>query len=202
MAELNDKSNITIGLPKPGGAIFWAPAGTAIPADAEEALDAAFVNLGYVTEDGLTATTTEEGDDIQGWGPEPVMRTQTLYQRTFTFNLLETSRLDALRFRYGDANVTENMDGSIKVNDNGAQAPRGVFVVDTLQNNGSDTPRIHRQVVGDAQLTDRSGDQVYNNADPVNIPSVLTAYKFTADGITSEGGDYVVEYWTVVDTES
>lgn len=198
----NDKSNITIGLPKPGGAIFWAPSGTDLPLDADEALDEAFVNLGYVSEDGLTATTTEEGDDIQAWGPEPVMRSQTSYTRTFTFNLLETSRESALKFRYGDDNVTVNMDGSIKVTDNGKQNPRGVFVVDTLQNNGSDSPRIHRQVVGDAQLSDRSGDQVYNNSDPVNIPSVLTAYKFIEDGVTSTDGDYVVEYWSAPIAES
>lgn len=192
----NDKTNITIGLPKPGGAIFWAPSGTTLPEDADEALDGAFINLGYVTEDGLTATTAEEGDDIQAWGPEPVMRSQTSYTRTFTFNLLETSRESALKFRYGDENVTVNMDGSIKVNDNGKPTPRGVFVVDTIQNNGSDSPRIHRQIAGDAQLSDRSGDQVYNNSDPVNIPAVLTAYKFTEDGVTSENGDYVVEYWS------
>lgn len=198
----NDKTNITIGLPKPGGAIFWAPAGTALPEDADATLDPAFVNLGYVSEDGLTSTVAEEGDEIRGWGPEPVMRSQTAYDRTFVFNLLETSRESALRFRYGDANVTVNEDGSIKVNDNGAQAVRGVFIVDTLQNNGSDTPRIHRQIAGDAMLVDRSGDQVYNNADPVNIPSTLMAYKFESEGITSEGGDYVVEYWSLVDTES
>lgn len=192
----NEKSNITIGLPKPGGAIFWAPSGTPLPADADEALDAAFVNLGYVSEDGLTATTAEEGDDIQAWGPEPVMRSQTSYVRTFVFNLLETARESALKFRYGEDNVTVNMDGSIKVTDNGKPSPRGVFVVDTLQNNGSENPRIHRQVAGDAQLSDRSGDQVYNNSDPVNIPSVLTAYRFEEEGVTSDEGDYVVEYWS------
>lgn len=200
--EPNDKSNITIGLPKPSGAIFWAPAGTPVPTSADVALNEAFVNLGYVTEDGLTGTTAEEGDDIQAWGPEPVMRTQTSYTRTFNFNLLETSRESALKFRYGESNVTVGLDGSIKVNDDGTPAPRGVFVVDTLQNNGSDTPRIHRQVAGDAQLSDRSGDQVYNNADPVNIPCVLTAYKYVYPEITKPGGDYVTEFWSTVESES
>jgi hypothetical protein len=197
----NDKTNITIGLPKPGGAIFWAPAGTPVPTDADEALNGAFVNLGFVTEDGLTASTEEEGDTITAWGPEDVMQSQTRYSRTFTFNLLETSRESALKFRYGDENVTVGLDGSIKVNDTGVQAPRGVFVVDTLQNNGSDSPRIHRQVAGDAQLTDRSGDQVYNNSDPVNIPSVLRAFKYTQAGVTATNGDYVTEYWSTA-TES
>lgn len=193
---MNDKDNITIGLPKPGGALFWAPAGTAIPVDADAPLPAAFVNLGYVTADGLTGTTAEEGDDIVAWGPETVGRSQTSYSRTFTFGLLESSRESALAFRYGAENVTIEADGSIKVNDNGKPLPRGVFVCDSLQNNGGDSPRIHRQVAGDAQLTDRSGDQVYNNSDAVNIPAVLNAYKYTAAGVTSEGGDYVTEFWS------
>lgn len=197
----NEKSNITIGLPKPGGAIFWAPAGTALPTSADAQLHKDFVNLGYVSEDGLTASTTEEGDDIKAWGPELVMRAQTGYGRTFSFNLLETSRESALKFRYGAENVTMNLDGSIKVNDTGEPAPRGIFVVDTLQNNG-DGARIHRQVAGDAQFTDRSGDQTYNNSDPVSIPAVLTAYKFKANGITSSKGDYVVEYWSAPIEES
>lgn len=190
----NDKSNITIGLPKPGGALFWAPAGTALPADADAALPSEYINLGYVTEDGLTASTSEDGDDLKAWGPEVVGRSQTGYGRTFTFNLLETSRMAALQFRYGVENVTLNVDGSIKINDTGKPLPRGVFVCDTLQNNGSDSPRIRRQVAGDAQLTDRSGDQVFNNSDPVNIPAVLTAFKFTETGVTSTDGDYVTEY--------
>ena len=55
----NDKSNITIGLPKSNGAVFWAPAGTTLPTNASDALDGAFVNLGYISEDGVTRSTEE-----------------------------------------------------------------------------------------------------------------------------------------------
>lgn len=57
----NDKSNIAIGLPNPKGALYWAPLGTTLPTDATTPLASEFVNLGYVTEDGLTSTTAEEG---------------------------------------------------------------------------------------------------------------------------------------------
>ena len=97
----NDKSNIAIGLPNPKGALYWAPLGTALPTDATTPLASEFVNLGYVTEDGLTSTTAEEGDDIKAWGPETVARNQTSYGRNFTFNLLESSRVSVLQFRYG-----------------------------------------------------------------------------------------------------
>lgn len=176
----NDKNNITIGLPKPGGALYWAPAGTALPTNASTALPAAFVNLGYVTEDGLTATVAEDGDDIKAWGPETVGRSQTGYTKTYTFNLLETARTSALQFVYGQGNVTLEADGSVTIEETGQPLPRGVLVCDTLQNNGGATPRIKRQVLGDAQFTDRSGDHVYNNSDPLNFPVSVTAYKFTS----------------------
>lgn len=176
----NDKDNITIGLPVEGGALFWAPAGTALPTAADSTLAAAYVNLGYVTEDGVTLATSEEGDDHVAWGKDLVIRSQTSYGKTATFNLLETSRETALQFVYGTDNVTIAGDGSITIDETGEALPRGVLVCDTIQNNGSSTPRIKRQVLGDAQFTDRSGDHVYNNSDPLNFPVSLTAYKFTS----------------------
>lgn len=177
----NDKSNITIGLPKPGGAIYWAPAGTTLPSDATTALGAPFLNLGYVTEDGLTASLAEDGDDIKVWGPETVGRSHTGYARTYTFNLLETSKVDALKFVYGDGNVSES-GGAITIDETGEPLPRGVLVCETLQNNSSTTPRYKRQILPDAQFTDRSGDNVYNNSDPVNYPVTVTAYKTSVSG--------------------
>lgn len=190
---MNNKDNITIGLPKSGGALYWAPAGTALPTNADTALPVAFVNLGYVTEDGLTATTSEDGDDIQAWGRDKVMRSQTSYSKTFTFNLLETSRVSAIQFMYGTDNVIVGTNGELTWDETGDPLARGVFVCDTLQNNGGETPRIRRQVLGDAQLTDRSGDQVFNNSDPLNFPVSLSAFKFAIGGKETYVRNYMSE---------
>lgn len=178
----NDKSNITIGLPNESGALYWAPAGTALPTDATTALDPTkFVNLGFVTEDGITHTVAEDGDDVIVWGKEVVMHSQTGYARTATFNLIESARIAVLQFLYGSDNVTVGGDGTVTWDETGEPLPRGVLVCDTLQNNG-DAPRFKRQVLGDAQFTDRSGDHVYNNSDPLSYPIALTAYKFADAG--------------------
>lgn len=179
--DQNDKSNITVGAPKAGGALFWAPAGTPLPTSATDTLNVAFKNLGYVTEDGLTATVAEEGDDIREWGGEAVLRTQTSYTKTYSTNLMESSRLAVLQFLYGTNNVTSTSN-TITWDETGDPLPRGVFVVDTLQSNGEANPRIRRQVLGDAQFTDRSGDHTYNKSDPLAYPIVLTAYKTLING--------------------
>ena len=189
----NDKANVTFGRPKPGGAIYWAPEGTTLPTSATEALPADYVCLGYVTEDGVTLTVEEEGDDVKAWGPEVVMHSQTGYTKTASFNLMETCKVAVLQFLYGQNNVTIDPSGSIEWEDTGEALPRGVFVCDTIQNNGSATPRIHRTILGDAQFTDRSGDHVYNNSDPLSYPIKLTAYKFTIGTKSMFSKDYMSE---------
>lgn len=197
----NDKDNITIGLPKVGGAIYWAPAGTALPTDADSSLADAYLNLGYVTEDGVTTSTSEETDTINAWGPEPVMVNQTGYSETVTFNLLETIRPAALQYVRGSANVAVGADGSIASATTGEQLPHGIIVVDTIQNNGSENPRYHRIVYGDCQLTDRSGDQSYNNSDPVTFPISITAFKFDSQAISGKKV-YHDDFWSAPESES
>ena len=49
----NNNTYVSTGKPKIGGAVFRAPLGTTLPTTADETLDAAFVNQGYCSEDGL-----------------------------------------------------------------------------------------------------------------------------------------------------
>lgn len=183
---MNDKSNITIGLPKVGGAIYWAPLGTTLPSDATTALSSAYVNLGYVTEDGVTPSISEETDTINAWGPEPVLVNQTSYSETVTFNLLETIRPAALQYVRGAGNVSVDGTGAIASGTTGEPLPHGVIVIETIQNNGSANPRYHRIVYGDCQLSDRSGDQSYNNSDPVTFPVNITAFKFASQALSGK----------------
>lgn len=196
----NDKSNITIGLPKSNGAVFWAPAGTTLPTSAEATLDAAFVNLGYISEDGVTLSTEESVDQIRAWGREVVMISSTEYSETFQVNFLETVRESVLQFIKGTENVSINAGGAIRVKTTGDPLPRGVIVIDTLQNNGSKTPRIHRIVFGDCQISDRSGDQNYNNSDPLTYPATIEAFKY-ASPVDSDKV-YREDYWTAPEAVS
>ena len=197
---MNNKDNITIGRPKVGGAIYYAPAGSALPTNASASLSAAYVNLGYVTENGVTLTTAEETDVIKAWGPESVMVSQTDFGETVTYNLLETIRPAVLQYLRGAENVEIEADGAIKSGTTGDQLPRGIIVVDTIQNNSSAHPRYHRIVYGDCQITDRSGDQTYNNSDPVTFPVTITAFKFASQALSGKQV-YHDDFWTAPASE-
>ena len=199
--DFNNKDNITIGLPKPGGAVYVAPLGTALPTDADTSLSSDYANLGYITEDGLTVSTGESVDKIRAWGRDVVMNASTEYDKTFTLALMETIRKATLEFVRGKENVAVNADGSIASGDTGEPLPRCVVVVDTLQNNGSATPRIHRIVFGDCQISDRSGDQNYNNSDPLTYPVMCEAFKF--DSVALPGKQtYCDDFWSAAETVS
>ena len=70
MAETNhnNKKNVSLGKPKKTGCLYYAPAGTALPADATTALPAAYTCVGYLSEDGVTNATDTDTTDINDMG--------------------------------------------------------------------------------------------------------------------------------------
>lgn len=67
---------VTTGKPKVAGAIYRAPAGTTLPTSAEEALNSAFVELGFVSENGVSNSNTPDTDNIKAWGGAVVLVVQ------------------------------------------------------------------------------------------------------------------------------
>lgn len=84
-------NNVLVGAPATAtGGILAAPAGTTGPVDPTTALDAAFVALGLVGEDGVTQTTERNIERIRAWGGDVVRTVTTEHGVTFTFQFLET----------------------------------------------------------------------------------------------------------------
>lgn len=177
----NNAANVSTGKPKVGGAIFVAPKGTALPVDATTPLAAAFVNLGYASEDGLVNGTETDTNDINAWGGDNVLSVQTSYKETFTVNLIETKEAVLAQY-YGAENVSVDGSGNIQVRHNSKTLPEQVAVVEVVLADG----RIKRTVVPAAQISDRSGEISYTDGDAIAYPIVWNAKPHSAwDGDTA-----------------
>ena len=129
----NNTDNIDVGRPaKVGGYAFWAPVGTPLPANATADLDEKFVNLGYVSKDGLSWAPERNTTDHQDWGGDTVETTQESYGETWTITFIESLRGDLLKILFGPENVTIEeptaaKEGSIEIRGNSVELPDGVF---------------------------------------------------------------------------
>lgn len=178
-----DSSNVSFGKPKATGAVYVAPANTALPTDATTALAAAYVNLGYISEDGLVDNVETDTTDITAWGGDVVLSGQSSFAETFTVNLLETNE-NTLKTIYGEDNVTvDGQTGAITVRQTAQPLDECVVVFETVLTGN----RIKRIVVPRAQIVDRSGEISYTDGDAIIYPAQFKAYPNT-------NGEYHIEY--------
>lgn len=183
----NTAGLVTTGKPKITGAVYVAPKGTAIPEDATTPLSAAYIGLGYVSEDGLSNSNELNVSEIKAWGGVTVYRSLTDMTDEFSLTLIESENLDVMKTIYGAANVTSTATSSIlpiggydtasidvKVND-----PEEMVWVFELALRNSKKKRI---VIPDGAITSRE-EITYNDSDAVGYGITVSAYP-DADGVT------------------
>lgn len=184
MGAKQSSANVTFS--KPGtsanksGYIWVAPLGTDIPTDATTELDAAFVGLGYLSEDGLTEPASfEPGDDIVAAGGDTVAQADPTFSKTWTGTCIEALNEDLLKVAYGSANVTVTpageLDGSITIKEQAGDIEHHVIVIDEMLKGG----RKRRNVMADATFL-ITGDISHVHTALVNFEFTITAYP-TAD---------------------
>ena len=115
---MQNVNNVTVAKPTVAGAIYRAPLGTTLPADAITDLDSAFASLGYVSEDGMTNSNSMSSENIKAWGGDIVYTSETEKTDTFSFKLIEALNVDVLKAVYGDANVSGSLAEGIVVKAN------------------------------------------------------------------------------------
>lgn len=165
----NSSLNVSTGKPNATGAIFTAPAGTALPMDAVTPLAATFENMGYASEDGVTNSITADISDIKAWGGDTVLSVQTDHAETYKFVCIETN-LRVLKEFYGENNVTEDGEGNIIIKSMAGDAAAHPWVIELLLNSG----RIQRIVIPNGKLGER-GDVVYTDGDAINYEMTINA---------------------------
>lgn len=181
----NNSANVSAAKPKVGGALWWAPAGTAAPTDATTALDKAFLNVGYLSEDGLKEKETRTNQSHKAWGGDTVEYSQTGYEKLYDFTMIETN--DAtMKARYGVDNVQVDEKGNVKhVKHNAKELPEGVWVAEMVIAN-----RICRKVMPKAKIQS-VGETTYKDNELVKYPATIGL-------MPDSNGDYENDYYAEV----
>ena len=167
-------ANVSVGKPMTIGGVYAAPIDTPVPTDATTALSEAFVNLGYISDAGVTNTVESDSEAIKAWGGDTVLNVQTSRTETFTYTMIESLNEAVLKQAYGEANVAE---GTVK--HNGATRGRWVYAYEILLTGG----KVKRVVVPVGEVTE-VGDVVYVDGEPIGYEVTVTAYP-DAEGNTA-----------------
>lgn len=179
-----DVTQVTAGKPKVGGHIFRAPVGTTLPTDATTALDNAFVDMGYASEDGLTNANSPESTVIKAWGGTPVLTIQESKEDTFQLVFISAENVEVQKMVYGNTNVTgTNFSTGVSVTANAKELEEAAYVIETIARGNI----AHRIVIPSAKPTE-IGEIVYSDTDALGYDVTLGC---TAD----EAGNTHYEYW-------
>ena len=179
-----DVTQVTAGKPKVGGHIFRAPVGTTLPTDATTALDNAFIDMGYASEDGLTNSNSPESTVIKAWGGTPVLTIQESKEDTFALTFISAENLEVQKMVYGNTNVTgTNFSTGVSVTANAKELEEAAYVIETIARGNI----AHRIVIPSAKPTE-IGEIVYSDTDALGYDVTLGC---TAD----EAGNTHYEYW-------
>jgi len=162
-------TNVSAATPGVSGAIYRAPLGTSLPSDATTALGADYVELGYVSEDGLVNTNSPESENIKDWGGTDVLNVMTEKTDEFQLTLIEVLNTDVLEAVYGSSNVTGTLATGIEVKANSTEPEEAVWVVDMVMRDGV----LKRVAIPDAKISE-IGDITYKKDEAVGYEITLT----------------------------
>lgn len=174
--------NVLVGKPVLNDAIAVAPVGTALPTDITTALNAAFKKVGYVSDDGLTEGEDRSTDTVKAWGGATVATTQSSFEKTFSFTMIEFLNINAQKLLRGDGNVTStpatNSAGTrLTIRETADLPTPKSMVIDIV----SGVAKV-RHVIPYGQVTD-SDDINWTDEDPAGLPVTFSAYP-DANGVT------------------
>ena len=177
-----DALNVTAAKPNKAGAIFNAVLGTTLPTDTVTALDKAFANLGFISEDGITNSKSPSCEDVKAWGGDVVLSSQTEKKDTWKFKLIEANNINVLKAIYGTNNVSGTIAEGLSVMANSNEVEASCWVIDTILKSGTKK----RIVIPNGKITS-VGDVVYKDNEPIG-------YEITINAVPDTNGNTHYEY--------
>lgn len=181
MATFPDKAGVALT-----GAVYVGPEGTTAPTSSSSALDAAFLDLGGLTPDGVTRTHPGEGDTtvLKYWQNGEQCRTlRSSSEDPLTYQMVIRDTTVAAVETQWDVTITQTATEGSYVIDAGKTPTVRALVFDLI-----DGAELERQHAPKASVTS-VGDITYNGDDTVNLD--LT---FAADRDATLGGH--VKVWS------
>ena len=172
MAEnKNDATKVTAVKPKVTGAVFVAPLKTALPTDAKTELDAAFKNLGFISDEGIKNENTASSEDVKAWGGAIVNSIQKDKTDKFKMTYIEALNIDVLKFIYGKNNVEGSLEAGITIKVGLEEAEPQVMVIDSVLQGGY----LKRVIIPVAKLTE-IGEISYSDSETLGYESTVSAF--------------------------
>lgn len=172
----NTAANVRVGIT---GAIYRAPVATPLPANQTTALNAAFVDLGYISEDGVTETYDDTVEDIVAWQSAQVVRSTTSESSaSLSWTMIETRGNVLTTFHRGSTMVTAA--GNHRLDVKPIAADPSSWVLDVV-----DGPKLIRIVVGLGEIVER-GEVMYRNGEAVAYPVTMRCYPDASGNLLSK----------------
>lgn len=163
------------------GAIYKAPLGSPAPTDATSALNVAYLDLGYISNDGIEEAWDDSVTRFTAWQNATVIRSATTDSvGTMKFTMLETKKTTLQTF-YRGSTVTVPSAGIYKLSVKPATADPSAWVLDVV-----DGAKLIRTYIGNGEITER-GSIMWQNGEMVMYPVTMTFYP-------DANGDLQVKY--------
>lgn len=157
-----DSDNVRVAVT---GSVYVAPTGTSAPTTSGSALDIAFVDLGYVSADGITENIDRTTNQIRAWQNGSLVREVTsegTYSVDMTF--IETNE-SVLELYYGASITSGELDG-----DPTSTGGRKSFVIDVI-----DGAIVERIYIPAGEITS-VGTRTLASGEAVGYQVTITAY--------------------------
>ena len=185
----NNTINVSVGKGVQGGYMFVAPQGSTLPTDYETALDAAFLNVGYLGDDGIVFSDSSSNDSFYDLNGDSIETSASEIEKTFTVTFREIKK-DTLAILVGSANVTD-ADGKLTAHDKGPNDAAYSVVFELLLKNG----RKWRRVVPNCKLGEL-GDMTVVSTELIGREVTMSALK------DATSGDYYTDYYASTETDA
>jgi hypothetical protein len=173
--------NVYSAMPAVTGTLLRAPLGATAPTDAVTAPDAAFLDLGYIGEEGYVESNKRDTEKKKAFGGATVKILQKDFTATVKLSFLESTNAEVLKSVYGDDNVSIDGD-DITIKKNKIMLPHSAWIMDTID----ESVGLIRSYIPDGQVI--SLDDIKR----VHTDTIM--YTIEIECFENEDGDNIIEF--------